>query len=173
MILTGFDITANFWKANPQLIIPQAFNDLYTTDKSKGKGKSSQIMWAIALLVDSDSKFSNISFNNRKDMIAKDYLKDEDFKWDEVIEATQYYESMLISPTKRQLSVWKKKMDEKSLYLDMLTYEENADTIEGLLKTNVKLFEDYERLVKMVEKEKDDGATKGGAVESASETGLI
>jgi hypothetical protein len=130
-------------------------------------------MWAIALLVDPDSKFANISLPNRKKMISEDYLKNEEFKWEEVQEACQYYENMLISPTKRQLSVWKKKMDEKSVYLDSLTYEEDAKTIEELLKTNVKLFEDYDRLIKMVEKEKDDGATKGGAVESASETGLI
>ena len=69
--------------------------------------------------------------------------------------------------------VWNKKMDEKTLYLDTLTYEDNADTIEGLLKTNVKLFEDYERLLKLVDKENNEGSTKGGAEESASEKGLI
>ena len=66
-----------------------------------------------------------------------------------------------------------KKMDEKTLYLDTLTYEDNADTIEGLLKTNVKLFDDYERLLKLVDKENNEGSTKGGAEESASEKGLI
>ena len=45
--------------------------------------------------------------------------------------------------------------------------------IEGLLKTNVKLFEDYERLLKLVDKETNEGSTKGGAEESASEKGLI
>ena len=84
-----------------------------------------------------------------------------------------FYETSLITPAKRQLMVWNKKMDEKTLYLDTLTYEDNADTIEGLLKTNVKLFEDYERLLKLVDKENNEGSTKGGAEESASEKGLI
>jgi len=173
MILNGFDVEVNFWRANPQLKVPQPFADILSKDKSKGKSKSSQIMWAIALLVDPDSKFSNISLGNRRKMIAEDYLKDAKFKWADVKAACQYYESMLITPTKRQLSVWKQKMDEKSIYLAELTYEEDSATIEKLLSTNIKLFEDYERLLRMVEKEKDEGATKGGAVESASETGLI
>jgi hypothetical protein len=74
MILNGFDTDINFWKANPQLKIPQPFADILSTDKSKTKSKSSQIMWAIALLVDPESKFSNISLKNRKKMIGEDFL---------------------------------------------------------------------------------------------------
>jgi hypothetical protein len=173
MILERFDIDTNFWKINPQLRIPEEFNNIYKADKSKNKTKSSKIMWAIALLVDPDSKFANISFKTRQNMISKDYLKDEKFKWDDYSEAINFYERSLISPAKRQLMVWNKKMDEKTIYLDTLTYEENADTIEGLLKTNVKLFEDFERLLRLVDREKNEGATKGGAEESASEKGLI
>ena len=173
MILEGFDTEANFWKLHPQLQIPQEFAAIYKEDKSKTKSKSSQIMWAIALLVDPDSKFANISFPTRKDIISKDFLKNIKFDWDKYKDAMNFYESSLITPAKRQLLVWNKKMDEKTRYLDVLTYEENADTIEGLLKTNVKLFEDYERLLKLVDKETNEGSTKGGGEESASEKGLI
>ena len=95
MILNGFDTDINFWKANPQLKIPQPFADILSTDKSKTKSKSSQIMWAIALLVDPESKFSNISLKNRKKMIGEDFLKEKEFKWEEVQSACQYYEEML------------------------------------------------------------------------------
>jgi hypothetical protein len=173
MILNGFDTDVNFWKLNPQLKVPLEFADILKQDKSKNKSKSSQIMWAIALLVDPDSKFSNISYYTRRDMISKDFLKNPDFDWDVYKDAVVFYERSLITPAKRQLMVWNKKMDEKTLYLDTLTYEDNADTIEGLLKTNVKLFEDYERLLKLVDKETNEGSTKGGAEESASEKGLI
>ena len=173
MILDSFDTDVNFWKVHPQLKVPLPFASIYKDDRSKSKSKSSQLMWAIALLVDPDSKFSNISYGNRKSMISKDYLKDENFDWGAYKEAVVFYERSLISPAKRQLMVWNKKMDEKTLYLDTLTYEDNADTIEGLLKTNVKLFEDYERLLKLVDKENNEGSTKGGAEESASEKGLI
>jgi len=173
MILNGFDTDVNFWKLNPQLKVPQEFADILKQDKSKNKSKSSQIMWAIALLVDPDSKFSNISYQTRRDMISRDFLKNSKFDWDSYKGAIVFYERSLITPAKRQLMVWNKKMDEKTLYLDILTYEDNADTIEGLLKTNVKLFEDYERLLKLVDKENNEGSTKGGAEESASEKGLI
>ena len=111
MILNGFDTNTNFWTVNPQLKIPESFALIYKSDKSKSKSKSSQIMWAIALLVDPDSKFSNISYANRQKMIAKDYLKDEDFEWDQYTEAVVFYERSLITPAKRQLMVWNKKMD--------------------------------------------------------------
>ena len=81
MILEAFDTDVNFWQLHPQLKVPLPFASIYKEDKSKAKSKSSQIMWAIALLVDPDSKFSNISFPTRKNMIAKDYLKDESFDW--------------------------------------------------------------------------------------------
>ena len=106
-------------------------------------------------------------------MISKDYLKIEKFDWAKYKDAIVFYERSLVTPAKRQLMVWNKKMDEKTLYLDELTYKDSADTIEGLLKTNVKLFEDYERLLKLVDKENNEGSTKGGAEESASEKGLI
>ena len=70
MILEAFNTDVNFWKLHPQLKVPSPFAAIYKEDKSKAKGKSSQIMWAIALLVDPDSKFSNISFPTRKNMIA-------------------------------------------------------------------------------------------------------
>ena len=81
MILEGFNTDLNFWKLHPQLKVPLPFASILEEDKSKNKSKSSQIMWAIALLADPDSKFSNISYNTRKDMIAKDYLKDTKFDW--------------------------------------------------------------------------------------------
>jgi len=113
MILNGFDINLNFWKLNPQLKIPLPFATIYNEDKSKAKSKSSQVMWAIALLVDPDSKFSNISYSTRKDMISKDYLKNDGFDWDKYKDAINFYERSLITPAKRQLMVWEKKMDEK------------------------------------------------------------
>ena len=103
MILEGFDTDVNFWKLHPQLKVPLPFASIYKEDKSKSKSKSSQIMWAIALLVDPDSKFSNISYPTRKDIIAKDHLKDEKFDWGKYKEAMVYYERSLVSPAKGNL----------------------------------------------------------------------
>ena len=78
-ILNNFDTESNFWKINPQLVFPKEFSNLRGKDKSRDKKISSKIMWGIALLLDPDSKFSNIPFNDRKKMIARDYLQE---KWD-------------------------------------------------------------------------------------------
>ena len=64
--LKNFDLEVNFWKVNPQLKIPEVFSKLYRNDKSKGKHDSSQIMWAIALCYDPESKFSKQTEKDRK-----------------------------------------------------------------------------------------------------------
>jgi hypothetical protein len=172
-ILNNFEVGANFWIMNPQLRIPEAFAVLHDKDQSKDCRKSSKIMWAIALLIDPDSKFSNAPYKDRLKLISNDYLKKEDFDWDKYKEAITYYENMLLTPAKRQVVIWNRKMDEKTVYLDTLTYEEDSEVIEKLLISNAKLYVELERINKQLEKEESDGVAHGGREESASERGLI
>ena len=172
-ILNNFDTEANFWKINPQLVFPKEFSNLRGKDKSRDKKISSKIMWGITLLLDPDSKFSNIPFNDRKKMIARDYLQEKNFKWEGYKEAIGLYEKLILSPAKRQVNIWNKKMDEKTEYLESLTYEEDSETIEKLLTTNAKLYAELDRITKQLEKEESEGITKGGVEESAVEKGVL
>jgi len=68
--------------------------------------------------------------------------------------------------------VWNRKLDEKTNYLETLTYEQDSETIEKLLATNVKLYTDYEAILKRIEQE-SSGVTQGGGEESLSDKGEI
>lgn len=174
MILNNFEINANFWRLNPQLIIPEEFNKLYEADKSKGKESSSKLMWAVFLYCDSESKFFNLSLQDRKDIIAKDYLKNPKFKWKTLEPAIKMCEKLILTPAQRQLIDWARLMNEKNEYMKTLKYNGNtADEIEKRLLSNGKLFDELTRLTDLLHKEGSGGNIKGGSVESLSESGEI
>ncbi len=173
-ILNNFDIKANFWQVNPQLKIPAPFNKLYEDDKTKDKHSSSQIMWAIALTTDPSSKFFNITLEDRRTIIARDYLKDIKFDFNAYKECIDFYERMVLTPAQRQLTIWSKKLDEKTELLSRITYNEsNSELIEKLLISNTKLFGELQRISEALVKEGEDGIVKGGSEESISEKGEI
>lgn len=172
-ILNNFEIDGDFWSINPSLKIPKLYAELYDKDRSEGRRFSGRVMWAIALLVDPQSKFANLPYADRKKLILEDFVKYKRFKWEDYKECIAYYENMLLTPAQRQVNIWKRKMDEKTEYLDSLSYEEDSETIEKLLISNAKLYVELERISKQLEKEESDGYTKGGAEESMTEKGLI
>ncbi len=171
-VLNSFDIKANFWKINPQLRI--AFKEIHDADKSKEKLESSSIMWAIALILDTESKYFNMPILERKQLIAREYLKDASFNFEKYKHEMNLYEKLTITPAKRQLTEWSRIMDEKSELLKSLSYTtETWEIIEKMLKSNKDLYSELERISELLVKEGERGTIKGGSVESASEGGLV
>ena len=163
-------IGLNFWKVHPQLKLVGKFKEFYEKDKTKDKEKSSSVMWAIFLIYDSDSEVFNFDLKEKISLVSKDFLsftfKEEDYK-----EIRDFYLSFQLSAAKRQLYVWNRKLDEKTAYLETLTYEEDSETIEKLLQSNIKLYADYEAILKRIEQE-STGKVQGDAEESLREKGL-
>ena len=173
-ILNSFDTKDNFWKVNKQLVIPEEFENFRYNDRSRDKEESSKIMWAIALLIDPDSKYKRLKLQDRKNLIAKDFLKNEKFQWDKYKDIISFYEKLILTPAQRQLMIWEQKLDEKTELMANTTYDlDNAEILEKLLASNSKLFAELERIKDQLNKEDDSGSMKGGGVESASESNLI
>ena len=173
-ILNNFDTKANFWQINPQLCIMEPLKTLYDADKSKSKEDSSKIMWAIALIVDPESKFFNLPLDQRRKLISKDYLQNPKFNFDDYKEHARFYELLSITPAKRQLVIWNTKLDEKTSLLEKMVYSvENAEFLEKLLASNSKLYSELERISEQLVKEGEFGIVKGGSEESISEKGEI
>lgn len=65
-------------------------------------------------------------------------------------------------------------MDEKSEFMKSLKFDEdNYEILEKLVTSNTKLYAEYDRILKVLESDAEDGVTKGGGEESAAEKGLI
>ena len=66
----------NFWEENDSFLIGR-FNDFYKGDKSKGKEKSSKVMWCVFLISDDNSpyyKMPEIGEDNKFDFVFEEFL---------------------------------------------------------------------------------------------------
>ncbi len=158
MITNNFDIKSDFFKVNPQLNV-ETF-----------KKVSSKIMWGIALLYDTKSKFFNLPFDDRLSIIKKEFLKDDKFDPKEYKPQIELYTKLTTTPIKRQLIQWNRILDEKSKYLETIEYSSNTYAIiEKMLASNTDLYEELQRITAAIEMEEAGSTVKGGAKKSLLE----
>ncbi|AGO48984.1 hypothetical protein N356_gp092 [Cellulophaga phage phi14:2] len=192
-IVRNFNTNDNFWETNPSFLTVAIFQKFNSEDKSKGKSKSSQIMWAIAFLLDphQDNIWRNLSDEDKRLLIVEDYLKIKDFKWNDYQELIDsYYSRCLTVPEKDYLELIDKMTERKNFIkntpytLDSYEIDErsgrpklikgNAKDLDKMVVDTVKLYEQLEVVKEKLEKSKhQDGETKGGMQESATEKGLL
>lgn len=170
--LKDFDLNVNFWKVNPQLKMPESFNKLYKEDKSKGKKNSSQLMWAIALCYDPNSKFYNLIEKARKTLVEQDFAK-EKIDWKGLEPQIELYKSLFMSQATRSLDNWKLKLEERDNYLNSIPYRDldlkGAKDLDDLIANTPKLYVQYNKILEQLSEEAAKGATRGNVPESASE----
>jgi len=175
-LLNSFDTDANIWEIEPQLKIPQAFNKLYSEDTSKSKAHSSKIMWAIALLVDNSeaNKFRNLTFDDRQQLIAEDYLQDAKFDWSKYDEIKEAYEELSMSKLEKSLLIYIQKLEQRNKFVkDQVYTMDNASDLDKMITSTKGLFELISKLSDQVKQEKDSGTTKAGLQESGMESGAF
>lgn len=172
-VVESWDIQSSFWKQNPQFTGIEPYATLYKEDKSKGKEDSSKHMWAYALLCDVESKYRQVGFTQRKDLICRDYLKDKKFDWVKHQKFIDGWE-LFKTPMEKQMEQWKRFIHEKNELMSTLKLElENWEVIEKMLLSNGKLQDEYDKIMKRINQEEDSGTVMGGAVESLAESGVI
>ena len=136
-ILNSFSPRDNFWKINgEEFKIPKAFSDIYMLDK--GKGKSSSIMWMVALYADYSSKFFRLPHEDKIKLLCIDFMSDPDFYKNNrklFDDAVYQYEMMQNNPLKKELSDWAKGMEIRNSTIREL---------EEMIKTGYEVIEDEE-----------------------------
>lgn len=93
----NLDLSHDFFEYNPELRYYDCINRLI---KNVGPKVASNVMWAIYLVIDPDSKFYAQQFEVRKDNIAKNFLKIPDFNWDDYDYVISCYPDISMSPSK-------------------------------------------------------------------------
>lgn len=176
-IVRNFNTDENFWETNPSFKLIKEFKEFHDTDKSKGKGKSSQLMWAIAFLVDPHEHniWKNLIEEDKKMLIQDDFLKKKDFDWEEYQPLIDtYYNLVLTTPEKDYLELISKMTERKQFIKDTPYTLDNAKILDDMVLKTAKLYEELEVVKQKLAQSKDiDGETKGGMQESATEKGLL
>jgi len=172
-VIESWDVDANFWEVNPQLKVPGVFRKLYDEDKSKSKAHSSKLMWAVAFIADFDSKYRNLSEQERYKLVAEDILKEPEFDFTVIKDQLDAWD-MFRSVASKQMIEWDRLMTEKTIFMKTLSFtQDNAKWIEERLIANVQLYKAYEEIMERLNKEGDAGIMWGGGQESLLEKGEI
>lgn len=167
-ILDSFDTDVNFWEHNPQLRYVENFSELHKGDKSRGKADSSQLMWAIALLMDKskNNNFRNMPEEERRFQLAKYFLKDDKFSWEnpKIRTLIDTYEKCIMTQPMRSIRNLEEKMKERDVLIQQTPY--NMDTAEELDKMIIgthkiiQLYKQMNDLLMLEEETKDNSKTK-------------
>ncbi len=122
----------DFFQQNPQVRYFPAVQRLLSNVAEDVAGR---VMWAVYLTEDPDSKYYPISYDERRKIIAENYLKDPDFDWGSVDYLVEAYPDMCLGVAER----WYKKLADKF-----------GEIVEAIGDMDAK--EDYKDMVMMYDK---------------------
>lgn len=171
-IITNFDYNKDFFKVNPTFEFLNEFNEL----KKNNKKNYSDILWKIAMLVDDNSAnpYSNIPFEERKELIASDILYDKSFNFKDYDIIVKKYQDLCETDSERAYRILKDSFYKRTKYIDEYTINENnIEILDKLIINTPKILNELKNLKDIVESEKEDGRLKGGGEESLSDSGAI
>jgi len=167
----------NFWEANPQLIIMPPFSNLYSTDKSKDKEKSSKDMWCVFFMSDPDEEknlFYRIPESERLTMLKEVYNPTFDIEDELILKALDAYPVLCLTAVERALKGEKDALAKRAVFLQKAEYDfETMKDLDNAFSKTSKIYENFEAIEERFLKQKNQSRVKGGRRESASEKGLI
>lgn len=190
-IAKNFNTDLNFWELNPMFKTVKRFLKLYEDDKSKGKKDSSQLMWAIALLIDPNEAniWRNLSEEDKKMLIRTEFLNEKDyFKWEDHQELIDEYENRCLTIAEKELIRFERKLVDRGNFIAKTTYkldeyeEDNgkvklikgtAEQLDKMMLNTTKINEQYSIIKDMLKQEEAQGSLRAGAKKSASESKRI
>ncbi|MCA9750546.1 MAG: hypothetical protein KC414_15655 [Romboutsia sp.] len=173
-LLDNFGLNKNFWVTYPQFLAIEKFREFHFDDKSKQKSYSSKIMWGIAFVVHPASVFSNLDEDDKRALIAHDYIEEDNFDWNKVKDIEEEFEYVVLSKAKKSLNDWEKKLRERDLFISNTKYTaETADLLDKILKNTADLWKQYKNIREDVLAEGNTAVDKGGSTPSLTDEGRI
>lgn len=184
-ILRNFNVDENFWEVNPAFLTIKEFVKMHKSDKSKDKFHSSQKMWAIAYLIDPhpDNAWKNVSEEDKIKLIKEDFYN---IKWEDYQDAIDSYREHCLTLAEKDFIRLQKKMHERQNFIDNTPYTLDTSNEEGkiikgtaiqldkMVVDTLKIYDQLDQVKARLEKDNsNEGSTKGGMQESATEKGLI
>ncbi len=192
-IIETFSPETNFWEEHIQLAAVDPIKSLYQKDTSKGKIKSSKLMWCIALIWDRNSKFFNLpeeGVDSKINLIFTDFYGDKNYYINnkaEVDNLKLFYIKLQDTTARRALRDIESKIEERAKFLSNTPYTigepterggwigNTASIIDKILADSKKVYDLYDAALKLVEKEdlEGEGRTKGGGQISMTDSNEI
>ncbi len=173
--MINFDLARTFWSCNPQYKGFHLFKDMYKTDISNNKEKTSKLCWAAALYCSINSECFNLAEDDRIAFIDMSLFEKPTFnrKREQLQPLIDIINKLEETPAQRQLKEWTRIMHEKNVYMATLSYRTAGKQLEEMLLSNGKLMSEYDRICRILSKEEVSEKTRGESKESLAEQGII
>jgi len=169
--------SGNFWDLNPHIIYIEPFHAMYSFDKSKGKEQSSRDMWCVLWLTDPDeevNKYYRITDKEEKLEICKNFNPAFDENHPLILEALEKYPHLCLNADELAYKLQKDQLIEISQFLSSQTIDmANIAEIINLKSKMPKIYQDFEKIDKLFQKNKSESKVWGGRKQTAREKGLI
>lgn len=138
----------DFFEWNPEL---RYFDCITRLIKNKGSKVASDLMWAVYLTLDPDSKFFSERLEARRKHIAENFLGIPDFDWDSIDYVLACYPEISMSPAKsdyfRVRALFNRLLDEVEGY--------ESAKVESFLSNLQKIYVGLDKSEIRMTKEKD------------------
>lgn len=155
----------NFWDANPGLLNLDPYPQF---KKKQGTRRSSNLMKAIWQVYDPKAKgvIADRPVKDLQNDIATNFLNDPKFNWKDkdirnVIEA---YKQDCMTFMEKELKYWEMELRERRLYMAELPWDMEREEKDKMLSTQPKLWDEYMRYKKEVDKERQERFHGGGTL---------
>jgi hypothetical protein len=125
----------------PEVLNIPEFRALWLRDKSKGKEEAYKELAFIYYLEDFNSPYSSIPADIRESTVKKDFIRDEDWKKDDVVtKACEKYRMLTETPLSRLFKAVMGTIDRMAVYLDSAEIDDKTikvvrDTIKEISST--------------------------------------
>lgn len=152
-------------KINPEILLIQAFKNVWDKDTSKTKDKALAELGYVYFIADYKSDYLAYPENTRSRQVACDIMKDEDYKPDETVKAAvRKYEELQTTPTLRLLKAARHALEEACLYYDTVKpSDRNILAIAGSIEKVGKITESLDKLEDKIKREvQSEGRSKAG-----------
>lgn len=184
-ILENYTPDANFWEVNPQFTTVEPFRQLWKGDKSRGKGSTSKLMWAISLAFHPKSDMYYLS--DGKFRVAKDILKvkekDIDSFWEDNKHLTDAFIDAALTQAEKSLIAWENRLKNRDDFLAKQTYtfgfiddngiefKDNTKSLDDMASKTGKFYDEFFKIKKELHEE--DVVRKSGRIKSETSRGEI
>lgn len=169
--------SGNFWDLNPHMIYVEPFSHLYSADKSKDKDKSSKDMWCILWLTDPDeevNKYYRIVDREERIDICKAFNPEFDVDHPQIQASLERYPYLCMNADELAYKLQKDQLIEISQFLSNQPIQ--MDTIKDIIDLKAKMpkiYQDFEKIDKLFQKNKSEQRIFGGRKQTARERGQI
>ena len=168
--------TGNFWELNPHMIYVDPFSNLYTLDKSKDKEQSSKDMWCVLWLTDPDEEV-NRYYRIPKDervQVCLNFNPKFDQDHPQIQECLAKYPYLCLTADELAHKLQKDQLIEISQFLSsQVIGMDNVKDIIDLKAKMPKIYQDFEKIDKMFQKNKSEQRIFGGRKQTARERGQL